>query len=112
MVVDNTNVSVEQRAGIIGEARRLRARVVGYYFECTTQECVNRNFGRQGRARIPLVGIFAAAKRLEPPSHAEGFDELHTVRPLPAERFEVTRVSRPRDDSAPLQGEPRGHAGS
>lgn len=90
VVVDNTNVSVERRAGFIGEARRLGARVLGYYFDCTTQECVNRNFGRQGRARIPLVGIFAAAKRLEAPSHAEGFDELHTVRPLPGERFEVT----------------------
>jgi predicted kinase len=100
VVVDNTNVSVEQRAGIIGEARRLGARVVGYYFECTTQECVNRNFGRQGHARIPLVGIFAAAKRLAPPSHAEGFDELHTVRPLPGERFEVTRMTAVRE--APL----------
>lgn len=96
VVVDNTNISVEQRSGIIAEARRLGARVVGYHFECTTQECVNRNFGRQGRARIPLVGIFAAAKRLEPPSHAEGFDELHTVRPKPGERFEVTRVGLPR----------------
>ncbi len=94
VVVDNTNVSLEQRAALMREARLAGARVIGYYFDATTQECVNRNFGREGRARIPVVGIFAAAKRLLRPTYAEGFDELYTVKTLPALRFESTRVER------------------
>lgn len=93
VVVDNTNVSGEQRASLIREARQHGVRVVGFYFDSTTQECVNRNFGREGRARIPVVGIFAAAKRLLRPTYAEGFDALYTVRSLAGERFEVTRSS-------------------
>jgi hypothetical protein len=93
VVVDNTNVTLAQRAPLIAAARRHGVRVVGYYFESTTQECVNRNFGREGRARIPVLGIFAAAKRLVPPTAAEGFDELYTVRTLTEQRFDV----RPRD---------------
>jgi AAA domain-containing protein len=90
LVIDNTNVSHETRAPLIEAARRHGARVIGYYFDCPTQDCVNRNFGRSGRARIPLVGIFAAAKRLARPTRAEGFDALHTVHTLPGERFEIS----------------------
>src|SRR2546425_541678 len=89
VVVDNTNAAVAERAGPIAIARRHGARVVGYFFDCTTRECVARNAGREGRARIPNVGIFATAKRLVRPARAEGFDELHVVRALPGPRFEI-----------------------
>jgi predicted kinase len=91
VVVDNTNVSVEERARFIDEARLHGVRVVGYRFDCTTKECVTRNEGRAGRARIPKVGIFSAAKRLVQPSSDEGFDALYRVRVLPERRFEITR---------------------
>jgi len=89
LVVDNTNVSREERAETIDEARRHGARVVGYYFDCEVRECLARNALREGRARIPNVGIFAAAKRLVRPHLEEGFDELYTVRPLPERAFAV-----------------------
>jgi predicted kinase len=89
LVVDNTNVSRDERAETIAEARRHGARVVGYYFDCEVRECVARNARREGRARIPNVGIFAAAKRLVQPAPGEGFDELYTVRTLPDHGFEV-----------------------
>jgi hypothetical protein len=101
VVVDNTNVSVEQRAALISEAQRHGARVSGYFFESSTQECVNRNFGRQGKARVPLVGIFAAAKRLRPPTYGEGFDALYKVATLPDERFVITLEHPPRGDATP-----------
>jgi hypothetical protein len=41
---------------------------------------VARNERRTGRAKVPKVAIFTAAKRLAPPRLEEGFDELHTVR--------------------------------
>jgi predicted kinase len=80
VVVDNTNVSSADRAAVIAIARELGARVVGYYIQATTREAVARNHRREGRARVPKVAIFTSAKRLVPPSQAEGFDELHVVR--------------------------------
>jgi predicted kinase len=90
VVVDNTNVSGAERAPLIAQAQREGARVVGYFFDSAPHECIIRNQAREGRARIPAVGIFAAARRLVPPSHSEGFDELYTVQTLPEQRFEVS----------------------
>ena len=90
IVVDNTNASRDDRARLIALGRTHGARVVGYAFDCTPDTCLARNAGRQGKARVPNVAIFATAKRLVQPTLAEGFDELFTVRPLPALQFEVT----------------------
>jgi predicted kinase len=90
VVIDNTNVSVEERARFIDEARLHGVRVVGYRFDVSTRECVSRNDGRSGRARIPKVGILSAAKRLVAPSKEEGFDALYRVRVLPELRFEIS----------------------
>lgn len=80
VAVDNTNVSAEERRSIITIAREYGARVVGYYIEASTREAVARNERRDGRARVPKVAIFTAAKRLVPPRMEEGFDELHRLR--------------------------------
>jgi predicted kinase len=79
VVVDNTNVTAADRAGIITIAREFGARVVGYYFEVTPRQAVARNAGRTGRAKVPNVAIFTCAKKLVAPAEAEGFDELHRV---------------------------------
>ena len=79
VVVDNTNPAVADRAEVISEARQLGARVIGYYFAATARECVGRNRGREGAARVPPVAIFTAAKRLVVPTREEGFDELWRV---------------------------------
>lgn len=81
VVVDNTNVSREERAEVIAIARAFGARVTGYYFDTPLRMCVARNARREGRARVPNVAIFAAAKRLVVPSRDEGFDELYRVVP-------------------------------
>jgi predicted kinase len=80
VVVDNTNVTVHDRAAIIAVAREFGARVVVVYIEASTREAIARNEGRTGRAKVPKVAIFTCAKRLVPPSLGEGFDELRTVR--------------------------------
>ena len=89
VVVDNTNATPAERAAVIAQARTHGARVIGFAFECTTRACVARNAAREGRARIPNVGIFATAKRFVRPARDEGFDELYAVRPLPGPSFEV-----------------------
>jgi predicted kinase len=87
-VVDNTHVTVEERAEVIAIAREFGARVVGYYIEATTREAVARNEQRMGKEKVPKVAIFTRAKRLVPPALAEGFDELHTMRVAADGRFE------------------------
>ena len=89
VVVDDANPSVEERAGIIATARASGAHVTGYFFESPLPECAIRNQLRPEQTRAPDVGLFAAAKRLVRPSTAEGFDELWTVRTLPALRFDI-----------------------
>jgi predicted kinase len=95
VVVDNTNVAIEERARLIALARAHGARVSGYVFEATARECVARNALREGAARIPTVGIFAAARRLVQPSYGEGFDTLYRVAVLPELAFDVRPEERP-----------------
>ncbi|HEV8440324.1 MAG TPA: AAA family ATPase [Methylomirabilota bacterium] len=80
VVVDNTNPTVAVRAPLIRMARARGAEVIGYYIEATAREAVARNRQREGKARIPDVGIFATAKRLQPPLRAEGFHRLYRAR--------------------------------
>jgi predicted kinase len=92
VVIDNTNPTVDVRAPLILAARARGAQVVGYYVQATTREAVARNRGREGRTRVPDVGIFATAKRLEPPVRAEGFDRLYRARMLADGSFRIEEV--------------------
>jgi predicted kinase len=93
VVVDNTNPTVAVRAPLIQLARARGAEVVGYYVEATTREAVARNRAREGKARIPNVGIFATAKKLEPPTRAEGFERLYRARMRDDGTFAVEEMS-------------------
>lgn len=79
VVVDNTNPTMAERTALIALARARGARVIGYFFDVTTRAAVARNATRTGREKVPNVAIFTAAKRLERPSLAEGFDQLFRV---------------------------------
>ena len=78
-VVDNTNPSIEERAGYVELARSGNFRVVGYYFRSQPEEALARNNQRTGKARIPEKGILGTYKRLRVPTVEEGFDELYHV---------------------------------
>ena len=80
VVVDNTNTTRAARARLITLAKGLGATVTGYYLPADAADALRRNRGRQGRERVPDVAVFAARKRLEPPSPDEGFDRLYVVR--------------------------------
>lgn len=80
VVLDNTNVGREERAAAIGIARAHGARVIAYRFDEDVPSCRERNEGREGAARVPLVAIYTAAKRYEPPKLDEGIDEIHAVK--------------------------------
>ncbi len=78
-VVDNTNPTVAEREPLIALAREFGARVAGYYFPPDVSGSLARNRAREGKARVPDVAIFATRKKLQPPTYAEGFDELFEV---------------------------------
>ena len=92
-VVDNTNVRIAERAKYIAMARAGGFRVVGYYFLPRVQEALRRNSQRAGARAIPVRGVLGTYKRLEPPSHLEGFDVLHTVDINAANEFVVTEMA-------------------
>jgi predicted kinase len=89
VVVDNTNPTAADRAVIIALARAAGARVIGYFFDVSTRAAVARNREREAGAKVPDVAIFTAAKRLQPPSKAEGFDELWRVTLAPDHSLKV-----------------------
>jgi len=80
VVIDNTNPTIAERAALIRLARVHGARVIGYFFDVNTRTAVARNAERTGRGKVPNVAIFTAAKRLQRPSLAEGFDQLFSRR--------------------------------
>ncbi|HEX2122162.1 MAG TPA: ATP-binding protein [Thermoanaerobaculia bacterium] len=79
VVVDNTNPTPASRAELIAIGKRRGARVVACYFEIAVKDALARNRGREGKARVPDVAIFVTAKKLVPPSFAEGFDEVRVI---------------------------------
>jgi predicted kinase len=101
VVVDNTNPARAERAAIVNTARSHGARVICYFFDVTTKESVARNAGRTGREKVPNVAIFTVAKRLEPPTPEEGFDQLFRLQLKPDRTFTIVEI----DASAPIRSE-------
>ncbi|HEY6066075.1 MAG TPA: AAA family ATPase [Thermoanaerobaculia bacterium] len=78
-VIDDTNVLASQRADWIALAREGGFRVTGYFFRSELKAALWRNNQREGKRKIPPGGLIGTYKRLQPPSAAEGFDELYIV---------------------------------
>ncbi len=81
VVVDNTNPSPAERAALVAAARTAGVPGRAVWVDTPLPTCLARNDAREGRARVPLVGVHATRARLVPPSTAEGFDRVDTVGP-------------------------------
>ncbi len=92
VVVDNVNASVAERAHLVALGRAHGVRIIGYHFDSGVRECLERNASRGGRQRVPDVAIYVAAKRLEVPTYAEGFDNLYRVRLVGQSDYEITAL--------------------
>ena len=79
LVIDNTNPSIADRSRYIEPAQAKEFKIIGYYFQANLEECKQRNSQRNGKKKIPLVGILDTYKKLEIPSYKEGFDQLFYV---------------------------------
>ncbi len=80
VVVDNTNITVQDRVPLIEIGCRYNATIIGYYFQPDVLSSRTRNLERTGKVQVPEKAIFITAYRLEPPTYAEGFDTLYYVR--------------------------------
>src|SRR4051812_27337833 len=80
VVVDNTHPGVQERAPLIAAARAAGAAVRAVWIDTPVDTCLERNDSREGRRRVPLVGVLATRARFVPPSEAEGFDRVDVVR--------------------------------
>jgi predicted kinase len=94
VIVDDTNPTPEVRAPLIELGRTHGAEVSGYFFEPDLEACLLRNRQRPGKQRVPDVALFATLKRLTPPSFAEGFDRLFSVRTLAGLDFQIREWKR------------------
>lgn len=79
LVIDNTNPTVIDRQKYIQKLKQRKFKIIGYYFHSKVNDAVVRNSKRIGKAKIPKVGIYATAKKMELPTLDEGFDELYVV---------------------------------
>ncbi len=92
VVVDNVNASAAERAHLVALGRAHGGRIIGYHFDARVSECLERNTSRSGKQRVPDVAIYVAAKRLEVPTYAEGFDYLYRVRQVGQSDYEITAL--------------------
>ncbi|MEZ4658168.1 MAG: AAA family ATPase [Caldilineaceae bacterium] len=77
-VIDNTNVSRQDRQRYIPKIQQFGILLRGYYFASNLPSALERNMQR-GVQAIPERGIRGTYKRLELPSYDEGFAELYYV---------------------------------
>ncbi len=88
-VVDNTNLTIEDRKRYIDLIRDTAYEIVGYYFESKIRSAIARNEQRIGKQRIPTSGLLSAYQRLQMPSYSEGFHRLYYVSLIEDGRFKV-----------------------
>ncbi len=79
VVVDNTNPTPGDRAPLIAAALRAGVPVRAVWVDTPLAVCLERNQAREGRARVPLVGMLSTSRRLVPPDPGEGFDRVEVV---------------------------------
>jgi len=89
LVVDNTNLTRQERARYVTPAKAGGFAVIGYFFQSRVADALKRNSGRIENERVPDKGILGASGKLELPSKAEGFDQLFFVRLNEPDGFSV-----------------------
>jgi len=101
VVVDNTNVTAGTRRRYFELAQAFRAqthrpvKIIACFFDVPLEDCLRRNERRPKNPPVgepyyvPPAAIHRFHVQLEPPSRAEGFDEVLRVRIAPDGRFRV-----------------------
>lgn len=80
VTVDNTNPSPEEWRPLVELGHAHGATVTAYWFPPDVAWSLRRNAAREGRDRVPDVGVLATLKRLRRPLPSDGFDAVCEVR--------------------------------
>lgn len=107
VAVDNTNPTIEVRRPLVELGRQYGAIITGYYFEANLKQSLERNRQRSGKAKVPDVALYSTFKKLEPPSYAEGFDKLYSVRITVSAHFEINEWAG--NEFIPPESQPSRH---
>jgi len=78
-VIDNTNLTKDERNQYIDDAKNAGFEVIGYYFKSSINEAIERNEQREGKEKVPLIAIRGSHAKLELPSLSEGYAKLFYV---------------------------------
>jgi len=105
LVVDDTNASKSHRAEYVAAAKAAGFRVVACYFRTPLRTALARNRRRPAGQVIPVPGVIATFKRLQPPEWSEGFDELRLIDPAAENEFSVRPWTREEGDPPALERE-------
>lgn len=62
VVVDNTNPTPLERTPLIDIGNSYGCQINGYYFASQLSYCLERNWLRTGKARVPDVALYATAE--------------------------------------------------
>ena len=92
-VIDNTNPTIEDRARYIALAKQHGFEVVCYYFESDIKAALKRNALREGKAKIPEIGVRATYKKIKPPELTEGFEMIYQVKITQQCKFSIQILS-------------------
>ncbi|WP_189856783.1 ATP-binding protein [Streptomyces poonensis] len=79
VAVDNTNPSPREWAPLVDLAHAYGATATAYWFPPDVSGSLRRNAAREGRDRVPDVGVLATLEQLREPSPADGFDVVRKV---------------------------------
>lgn len=79
MVIDNTNPTISDRIRYIATAKAAGYRIIGYQINIPVNVALARSAKRRTQDPVPASSIHLTAKRLQPLSLAEGFDEIHVL---------------------------------
>jgi predicted kinase len=90
-VLDNTNLTRDERAQYIQPAKSSGFRVIGYFFESKVADAMRRNAERPEDERVPGKAIPGSSNRLQLPLIGEGFDEIFFVRLADSNQFTVEK---------------------
>ena len=80
VVVDGTNPSREERAALLALGQQHGVPVRAVWLDVPFETCVRRNDAREGRARVPAVGLLATRRRLGAATPDEGVPAVGVVR--------------------------------
>jgi predicted kinase len=104
-VVDDTNASKVHRAEYIAAAKAAGFRVVGCYFRTPLRTALARNRRRPEGQVVPVPGVIATFKRLQPPEWSEGFDDLRLIETAAENEFSVRPWTREEGDPPAVERE-------